>query len=403
MSSPPADAAPDTTRPAAGTGARALPWWAFGLANVAVVLILAVLLWWLLIDPQWSPVGAYPQPFNAVLFWTIIATVWVAFNGGWTGPARLGQPARGLVGILVPIAIATAVVVFLAFGWGQVDPSFAASRPEGAGFGTGQLIVLFAFFFYVTAVVNWNHWPWEGRLEQPWVGVAEFGMLLLPTLVVYGVLAVPNLATWADKSGALISTPTLTGWFYSCIVAVVVTGLIWDNMPWSLAGTPARTAVLSLVGNVVLGTVIFFGATALATVLVGPTNAAALGDGITAYAAQLGVCWVFWLVAWPNVFGNRPAHLSPAANAAARTVITLALGIGTFLGYYFVFAGSVLHEPAAGATMNGDALGFMDLMVLVTLFYVLFLDSFGLPRAEPDAAAADAETIAVETAGGGRA
>ncbi|MCD2196798.1 hypothetical protein LQ327_25840 [Actinomycetospora endophytica] len=371
----------------------------FGLANVVVVAVAAVLLWWLLIDPQWSPVGSYPQPFNASLFWAIIATVWVAFNCGWTGPARLGQPARGLVGIVVVLAIAAAVVALLAYGWSRVDPSFAASRAEGAGFGTGQLIVLFAFFFYVTAVVNWAQWPWADRLSPPWAGLAEIGTLVLPTLVLFGVFAVPSVATWADPSTALMSKATLTGWFYSCIVAVVVTGLLWDNLPWALLKSRAATAVVSLVGNFVLGTVIYFGTLGAAKLLIGPANVAALGDGVTSYAAEFGVCWVFWMIAWANVFGNKPTHLGRAANLVVRTVVTLVLAVVTFLGYYFVVAGSVLHEPAAGVSLHGDALGFMNFAVLVMLFYVLFLGSFGLPPAEPDAAAADAETIAVETAG----
>ena len=399
-----APAAESTTR-TGGTGStghtatRTLPWWGFGLANVAVVTVVSVVVWWLLVDPQWSVVGSYPQPFNAVLFWIIISTVWVAFTCGWTGPSRLAQPLRGFVGILLPIAIGAAVTSLLAFGWGAIDPSFAASRAEGAGFGTGQVIVLFAFFFYVTAVVNWGQWPWAGRLAQPWVGLAELGALVLPTLVVFGVLAMPTLATWAEPSSALIGTATLTGWFYSVIVAVVVTGLIWDNLPWALAGGGARTMLASLVGNLVLGTGIYFLDLGLAELLMGPANVAALGDGITKYAAEFGVCWVFWMVAWANVFGNKPTGLGTVANLAVRALVTLLLGVGTFLLYSFLFAGGVLHEPTAGATLQGEPLGFMDLMVLVTLFYVLFLDSLGLPRPTADAAAADAETIAVETAG----
>lgn len=384
-----------------GTGtprrSRGLPWWAFGAANIVVITVLSVVIWWLLVDPEWSAVGSYPQPFNALLFWTVISVVWVAFSCGWTGPVRLGQPARGLVATVVVLAMSAAITSLLAFGWGAVDPSFAASRPEGAGFTMGQLIVLFAFFFYVTAAINWMHWPWAGRLEQPWLGLAEIGALVLPTLVVYGVLAVPGVATWADQGSVLIGTATLIGWFYSVIVSVVVTGLLWDNRPWSLAGAPGRVAAVSFVGNLAFGTVLFYAVGGLARLLMGPANVAALGDGVTQYAAQLGVCWVFWMVAWANVFGNRPTHLGTVANAALRLVITLALGVVTFLGYYFFFADVVLHEPAAGASMHGDALGFMDLGVLVTLLYVLFLGSFGLPAPEPDAAAADAETVAAET------
>lgn len=390
---------PPATGPAAATTATrgGLPWWGFGIANIAIVFVVSVLLWWLLIDPQASAVGAYPQPFEAVLFWAIIAAVWIGFNCGWAGPTSMRQPARGLVAIVLTLVIAAVVTVFLAFVWGHFDPSFAASRAGGNGFTTGQLIVLFAFFFYVTAAINWNHWPWAGRLEQPWLGLAEIATLVLPTLVVYSVLALPGVATWAAPSAALISTNTLIGWFYSLIVSVIVTGLIWDNLPWRLARTPARIAWFSIIGNIVLGTALYYALSGLARLLMGPTNVAALGAAVTSHAAELGVCWVFWLIAWSNVFGNKPTHLAEAANAAIRTVITLVLGTATYLIYYFVLAPAVLHEPAAGASLHGEALGYMDWAVLVTLFYVVFLGSAGLPAPEPETAEANAETVAHET------
>lgn len=363
---------------------RTLPWWGFGLANVAVVLVLSLVSWWLLIDPEWSLLGSYPQPFTAMLFWTIIATVWLGFTFGWLGPAGLSQPTRGLVGIAIALGIGVGITLLLAFVWGAVDPTFAASREGGAGFTTGNLAVLFAFFFYVTAVVNWNQWPWAPGAEQPLRGLGELGLLAIPTVALYALLVLPNLATWGDPTSALFSIPTLIGWFYCVIVAVVVTGLLTDNLPWALAGTPARIAAFSLVGNLVLGTGIYFALLGGATLLMGPDNAAGLGPGITLHAAELGVCWVFWMVAWANVFGNRPTHLGAAANAAARIAITLVLGLATYPLYYFVLAGPVLHEPAVMGAMHGDALGFMDLAVLWTLWYVLFLGSYGLPAQRAD-------------------
>jgi len=58
----------------------------------------------------------------------------------------------------------------------------------------------------------------------------------------------------------------------------------------------------------------------------------------------------------------------------------------TFLLYYFAIAQHVLHEPGvAGTTLFGDALGFMNWVILWLLWYALFLGSYGVPglRAEP--------------------
>ncbi len=369
----------DAAPPPVTSTNRTLPWWAAGLANVAVIAVLSVLSWWLLVDPAWSPLPSYPQPFTAMLFWTIIATVWVAFTFGWVGPARLPQPARGLVGIGLSVVIGVGITLLLAYGWGAIDPTFAAARAEGAGFTTGNLVVLFAFFFYVMAAVNWNQWPWAPRAEQPLRGLGELALMAIPTVALYALLVLPNQAVWATPGTALFSIPTLIGWFYCVIVAVVVTGVLIENWPWRLAGGPARVALLSLVGNVVLGTGLYYLLLGLSRLLMGPANAATLGAGVTVHAAELGVCWVFWMVAWANVFGNWPTHLGDLVNFAVRIASTLVLGALTYLLYYFVLAGSVLHEPAVAGAMHGEALGFLDWAVLWTLWYVLFLGSFGLP------------------------
>ncbi|MGQ0576096.1 MAG: hypothetical protein ACT4RN_18090 [Pseudonocardia sp.] len=367
---------------------RTLSWWAFGSANIAVVAVLSVLSWWLLVDPQWSPLASYPQPYTALLFWTIIAVVWLAFNCAWLGPQRLPQPARGLVGIGLTLGIGVAITSALAYGYGRLDDTFAAEREGGAGFTSGNLIVLFAFFFYVLVVLNWNHWPFAPRLSQPRVGLAELAVLIVPSVAAYGLLALPGLATWSDPASALFSLPTLIGWFYSVIISVVVTGLLLENWPWRAAGHPGLVAVLSLVGNVVVGTGIYYVLLATSQVLMGSANATALGDAVTLHAAELGVCWVFWMIAWANVFGNRPTTRGNAVNFLARIGITFGLGAATYLLYYFVVAGAVLHEPVLVGGMHGTALGFVDWAVLWMLWYVLFLGSYGLPAARSDEPAA---------------
>ena len=364
------------------SSARRLPWWAFGLANTVVVWVLAVLTWWLLIDPAWSPLHAYPQPYTATMFWTIVSVVWIGFNFEWLGPVRLRQPLRGLAAIVLSVVIGGGITYLLSHVWGRFDPTFAAAREGGAGYTTGNLVVLFAFFFYVTVAVNWAHWPFgAGSVGQPYTGLFEWGVLLVPTVALFSLFVLPNLATWAVAGTAFISVPTAIGWFYSVIVSVVVTGVICENWPWRLAGSPGRTMALSVVGNVLVGTVLYYVLLAIAKVLMGPANVAALGPAVTVHAAELGVCWVVWMVTWANAFGNFPTDRGLGATLGIRLGATFVLGLVTYLLYYFFLAGVVLHEPAAGASMHGDALGFVNLLVLWLLWYVLFLGSWGIPPA----------------------
>lgn len=364
---------------------RTLPWWGFGLANLVMVLVLSVGSWWLLVDPKWSALGLYPQPFNAILFWTVLGTVWVGFTFEWLGPVSLGQPYRGLVGIALTIVIGVGATLLLAHGWGAIDPSFAAARKGGAGYTTGNLFVLFGFFFYVLSAVNAGHWPWARSSRQPWTGLGELTLVLIPTFAVYAVFVMPSLAVWVKPGSSLMSLATVIGWFYSMVVSAVVTGLLAENRPWSFAGSPARVALSALVGNVVLGTGFYFVLVSVAKPLMGQANVTALGAAISSHAAELGVCWAFWMIAWANIFGNKPTRYSAPMNIAARIVVTFVLAALTYLLYYFVVAQHVLHEPKAGVSLFGDALGFMDWAVLWMLWYVLFLGSYGLPKAKSEA------------------
>lgn len=360
---------------------RALPWYAYGVANLAVVTVLSLVFWYLLVDPRWSGLGLYPQPFLALLFWTILALVWIGFNLEFHGFDGLRQPVRGVALILLVLGIGAAITFGLSHGWGHFDASFAATRESGTGYLTGALFVLFGFFTFVMGVVNWDHWPWT-KLAQPWRGIGGIALLTIPTAVLYAVLALPGLATWADPAKAWFGTDTLIGWFYSLIISVILTGLLTENWPWRLAGSPGRVALASALGNVAVGTGLYFVLLPLVKALIGAANTAAVGEAITSFPAQLGVCWVFWMIFWANAFGNRPSGQNAAVNYLVRIAVTLVLGIATFAVYYFLLAGPVLHEPVVAGAMHGTALGWMDWMVLWTLFYVLCLNSYGLPQPE---------------------
>ena len=146
-----------------------------------------------------------------------------------------------------------------------------------------------------------------------------------------------------------------------------------------------------MIGNAVLGTLIYFVVLPVAKLLMGPSNVAALGDGVTLHAAELGVCWAFWMIAWANIFGNRPTRFGLGLNVTVRVAVTFVLACATYLLYYFVLAQHVLHEPVAAGTLFGDALGFFDWAILWMLWYVLFLGSYGLRKADVETGTAGPE------------
>jgi AAT family amino acid transporter len=383
--------APAPAGPTTPTGTH---WAVLGAGNLAVVVLLSVASWWLLADPEFSPWHFYPLPFNAALFWAILFVVFAGFNLEFAGFTRLRQPVRGLAIMAGTAVFAVLVTWALAFGLGHVDPDFAADRAGGLGYFTGALFVLFAFFTYVMAVLNWGHWPWMSLgLHQPLVGACEIAFLAAPTILLFAVFGLPSISLATPPGAALMTLDTVLGFFYCLIVATLLTGICTDNWPWRLAGPGWRTALAATVGNLALGALLYALLLPLSTLLLGSAAVDALGGGIHQFPAQLGVCWAFWMIMWQNGFGNHGFGRSAASVVASRVVITFVLGVASFLGYYHAFAGSVLHEPVVAASAHGNALGFFDWLVLWTLFYVVGLESFGLVR-RSKAAAAPAPTPA---------
>lgn len=372
---------------------RPMAWWAFGLANLAVVLIASLLGWYLLADPQTSPLDVYPLPFNAALFWALMFVVWTGFNLELAGFDRIPQPWRGIAFTAATAVFAVAVTWLLAHGLGALDPDFAAGRDGGLGYFTGALFVLFGFSTYVMAVVNWNHWPWTDRgLRQPMVGLCEIAFLLGPTILLYVVLGIPAVSERLPDGGPVLELDALLGWYYSVVIAVVLTGLCWENWPWRLAGARANVALASLVGNVALGTVLFVALRFVVELVIGTATADELGAALDQFPSQIGVCWVAWMILWGNAFGNRPTAYGTALDLVCRAALTFALAVVTFVAYYYVLAEHVLHEPPVAGALHGNALGFLDWFALVTLLYVVGFGSYPLRAPEvasvPDAPAA---------------
>ncbi len=368
-------------------------WWTFGILNVVVVLAITFAGWYLLADPSTSLLDVYPLPFNAALFWALLFVVWSGFNLELFGFASLPQPRRGMTIAAAAIGFGIGMTWLLSQGLGAVNPDFAAAREGGLGYFTGALFVLFGFSTYVMAVVNWDHWPWRDLgLGQPQVGWSEIAFLVLPTILLYVVLGLPTLSLASQPGSALLGLDTLLGWYYSLIVAIVLTGVLWENWPWRLAGSRARTAAASVVGTLVLGSALYFALLATSKALLGGENTRLLGDAIHQFPAQLGVCWVAWMIVWANAFGNKPTNLGGPVNLLVRGLATFGLAAATFVAYYFLAAEHLLHEPPVVGSIAGNALGFMDWFALVALLYIVGFESFGLPK--PADATTAAEPVA---------
>lgn len=343
------------------------------LATLAVVAALALSTWWLFLDPQWGRTGAYGNPANAFIFWTLFAIVCLAFNLEQWGFDRLPQPARGLAFAAASLSAGAAITLLLAHGWGRIDPSFSADRADGAGFFAGAVFVLFAFLTNVPWATTFEHRPWRRvGIAQPWAGLFEIAACALASLALWAVLAAPSVTVWTAAE-PLLGVGTLVGLFYCVVVSVIVTGNHTDHRPWAAEGRgPYGWFVARAVGNILAGAALYLALRPLTGALLGTDATRELGPAGTAILpAQLGVWWVFWSIFWANCAGNRPNGLAPGLNRAARAAVTFVLAVVSFAAYYHWAADAVLHEPALAAGTSGNALGFVDWAIVWLLLYAV--------------------------------
>lgn len=301
------------TEPATPSRQPSRRWIGFGIANLVIVLVLAVASWYLLADPTTSPWNFYPLPFNAALFWAILFVVFIGFNCEFAGFDRLPQPAKGLAIMVATAVFAVIVTWLLANGLGSLYPDFAADREGGLGYFAGALFVLFGFGTWVMVVLNWQHWPWTSLgMKQPLVGLCEIAFVAVPTLALYFVFGLPSVSLSATDP--LMTVDTVLGWFYCVVVVVILTGQTLDNWPWRLFGGGGKTALAATIGNFAVGTGLYFVALPVVKALLGSDAVAELGGVVHQFPAQLGVCWAFWMIFWPT-----PSVTSPRALRTGST------------------------------------------------------------------------------------
>lgn len=354
--------------------------WGTPLIATAGVIVVSVLSWWLIADPDWGLFdGSYPQPTGAYLFWAILAVIVGAFNLEMWPFSRLRQPLSGLLQVATHIAVAIAAVFVINFGLGSIYPTFDHNLPDGAGYFAGALIVLIGFYSFATVSASWNGWP-AGKwgLEQPAAGLVQFLFGFLITAIGVVVLIYPALTEGLDP---LFDVPTTIGWFYSVIVATLVAAMLLDNWPWSRFEARAVGALLSVVLLFAAGTGIYFLLKEWIDVLVPSHIEAAEGFSRQLEAAQVGVCIVFWALAWGLLFQNpRLLGLSEAGERVMRVVIVVALGSVTYLVYNRWMAVELLHEPAIDGSYGGSPLTFINWMILLLLWFAVSLGLYGTTR-----------------------
>ena len=191
----------------------------FGPATPLVVLVglvvVALLTWWLLGDPKWSPIHTSQAAVSADLFWAILALVWTGFTFASWPFTELPQPLAGVVQVAVNVALAFICVWLFTFVVGSWDPTFSHSAAAGAGYTASAFIVLIGFYGFALAAASWIGYPFENE-TAPTSSLAQWFMAAFITVVGVVVLVYPNFNSHLVGNAPLKLVDAL-GWVYSSI------------------------------------------------------------------------------------------------------------------------------------------------------------------------------------------
>jgi len=349
----------------------------FSLTVFLIVHIISLGVWYLFVDARLAIWNYAPQPFGMYLFWGILVLVFIGFNFGMTGFSTLKQPFRGGVATALTLALGFLLPAMLVYGYGALDPAFSSTS---GGYGAVGLIVLIGFYGFGIVATGMAGWPWsDSGLSPVLSGVAQLLSGCCLTGLGYFLLIYPNISVVSKSHTILLPLPVVLGWFYSVIVAWLTTFLIFDNWPWRMLKRKSHMALAALVGNFLLGTVLYeVHLWLLRWILIAPDAIEKIGAMLPSWPAQLGVWIAFWLIFWANVAGNWPNRFSAGSNRVIRAALCWSLGLISFVVYTRWFSAAVLHEVEIVPGFGGDPLTWVDLLNYVMLIYVVYFEFYGL-------------------------
>jgi AAT family amino acid transporter len=341
------------------------------------LMVVSVVSWWLLADPEWSVVGAQSAtPEEAardsavvagVLFWVILAHIWTGFNFGTWPFSKLPQPLAGVAHVASNVVIGLIGLAVFTRGVGSWDDTFSASTPGGAGYTAAAFIVLIGFWAFTIPSANLGNYPFD-EVEGPLNGVGAWLLGAFLTTVGVVTLIYPNFnATLAADPP--VSLPTVVGWIYSSIVVIILGAQVWQNA--HLARIPNRHAraaaalVLSLAGGFLVMLVL---EQVLHLILPSYVDAAA-DFPIRLETAQLGVCIVLIAILSGLIF--TPREDAGVGSRAIRTAVVVVVGIAVYMVFMRFFATAVLHFPAIKGSYGGNPLQWVNWAILVVLWHVV--------------------------------
>ncbi|OLN27272.1 hypothetical protein [Desulfosporosinus metallidurans] len=333
------------------------------IATVSFFLI-ALITWFIFASPQ-GIFKFYEHPMIEFLAWMILFGAWqhIVF-GNWPFE-KLKPVTRGIVMTGVNIVASYVIIygVFQGFLGKVILPLWSVHALEARGLSeelakeyAGGAIVMFVLMGFVTYTfwsILFKKWPWGGKLTQPALGLAEWGLTTVITLLAYGMLIYPFYVAVVFKQPLAAQAPWwgiidgvshlnyVVGIWEWMVVYLFMTANVWSGKPFHLVKKQPWSGLFGLVSIIIMAYVtvkiLMLGMGAVWGA-VDPKSA----DGPTSLAwryyhtASIAGFTLFPFLVWNHYFGNWPQKWGSVVGWFVRTIIVFALGAAQYLAYYMV-------------------------------------------------------------------
>jgi hypothetical protein len=333
-----------------------------GLIATASFFLIALITWFIFASPQ-GIFKYYEHPMIEFLAWMILFGAWQHIIFGNWPFEKLKPLTRGFVMIVINI-VATYIIVygiFQGFLGKVILPLWSVHALEARGLSeelareyAGGAIVMFVLMGFVTYTfwsILFKKWPWGGKLTQPSLGLAEWGLTTVITLLAYGMLIYPFYVAVVFKQPLAAQAPWwgiidgvshlnyVVGIWEWMVVYLFMTANVWSGKPFHLVKKQPWSGLFGIVSIIIMAYVtvkiLMLGMGAVWGA-VDPKSA----DGPTSLAwryyhtASIAGFTLFPFLVWNHYFGNWPQKWGSVVGWFVRTGIVFVLGAAQYFAYY---------------------------------------------------------------------
>jgi AAT family amino acid transporter len=393
---------------------RLSPRWsvvASGLANVGVVLGLAVALWWLFFAVEGVFKLYTPLLGFAIMIWMLLILLWqTEFLDLWPlkrNFLRSSNPvAKGLLLTALCLLLLVVIVFGLIYGligrygvtyfnwnslaaFGQLGQDPTTSR-ETASWAIIALSVPF-FWLTVLTMVGLRNDLWPG-LKPPRQGFANLLWITVVSIPLFCILFHPHIGSmfypaqvytavppWWKAIAQTNSAEFNMGWVFCVVVVTFYTLHLWGGRPWTLISRQPRRFLFLLIGSFLLGVALFSAELGIMNYVwdnayVGGQNEANFGwryGHTTTMAAFILVPAIMLNYLFSEVF----VRLGTVLKGTLMSLISTLVGLG-FAWFYYTFAPALLGVNSGVSHPSENPTVFLLLVINLLLIQHGFFEGW---------------------------